>query len=216
MGDNEHLADLEVTVLPESRRHGIGRALHADDAMARARAEGRLTVCGEVHVASAVAHADQLFVGDRGRDVHLAADRRPALGAGAGHRVVVQCAADPMSTAFRQHSDLEIGQVLVVAHRAGDLGRSDRSDAVEGEQERAAVVRVRLLHAVAQRVPGPEQGIRPVGEHRGPLGVEVRPEDPLVVRVHLDDPGHGRQRAGPGVRAERALRRCPRGAMLPP
>ncbi len=57
MGDNEHLADLEVTVLPGSRRHGIGRALH-DEAMARARADGRSTVCGEVHVPSAVADPD--------------------------------------------------------------------------------------------------------------------------------------------------------------
>ena len=45
--DNQHLADLEVAVLPDSRRRGIGRALH-DEAVRRARADGRTTVCGEV------------------------------------------------------------------------------------------------------------------------------------------------------------------------
>ena len=50
IGDNEQVADLEVTVLPDSRRQGIGRALH-DEGVRRARADGRSTVCGEVHVA---------------------------------------------------------------------------------------------------------------------------------------------------------------------
>ena len=44
-------------MLPDSSRQGIGRLLH-DEAIRRARAEGRSTVCGEVHVAAAVADGD--------------------------------------------------------------------------------------------------------------------------------------------------------------
>ncbi len=47
--DNLHLADLEVNVLPERRREGIGRALY-DEAMGRLHADGRTSVCGEVYV----------------------------------------------------------------------------------------------------------------------------------------------------------------------
>jgi GNAT superfamily N-acetyltransferase len=47
--DNLHLADLEVNVLPERRREGIGRALY-DEAMGRLAADGRTSVCGEVYV----------------------------------------------------------------------------------------------------------------------------------------------------------------------
>ena len=47
--DNLHLADLEIHVRPERRRHGIGRALY-DDASVRLRADGRTSVCGEVFV----------------------------------------------------------------------------------------------------------------------------------------------------------------------
>ncbi|MCW2833716.1 MAG: hypothetical protein JWN68_1669 [Nocardioides sp.] len=47
--DNTHLADLEVTVLPDSRRRGIGRSLYAD-ATARRRAAGRTSACGELNV----------------------------------------------------------------------------------------------------------------------------------------------------------------------
>ena len=48
IGDNEHLADLEVSVLPTHRRRGIARALHAE-ATRRRRAEGRTHAMGEVH-----------------------------------------------------------------------------------------------------------------------------------------------------------------------
>jgi GNAT superfamily N-acetyltransferase len=46
--DNLHLADLEVRVLPEARRRGIGTALH-DEVVRRARADGRTTFLGEVN-----------------------------------------------------------------------------------------------------------------------------------------------------------------------
>src|SRR4051794_6696041 len=46
--DNLHLADVEVRVLPDARRRGIGRALH-DEAVARGRADGRSTFLGEAH-----------------------------------------------------------------------------------------------------------------------------------------------------------------------
>lgn len=46
--DNLHLADLEIHVLPERRREGIGRALH-DEAARRLRADGRTSVVGEVY-----------------------------------------------------------------------------------------------------------------------------------------------------------------------
>jgi GNAT superfamily N-acetyltransferase len=45
---NLHLAELEIDVLPQSRRRGIGRALH-DEALRRARADGRTTFAGEAH-----------------------------------------------------------------------------------------------------------------------------------------------------------------------
>jgi GNAT superfamily N-acetyltransferase len=45
--DNLHLAELEISVLPEERRRGIGRALY-DEATRRARADGRTTFLTEV------------------------------------------------------------------------------------------------------------------------------------------------------------------------
>ena len=47
--DNQHVADVEVNVLGDHRRRGIGRLLWAE-ADRRRRSEGRSTVCGEVHV----------------------------------------------------------------------------------------------------------------------------------------------------------------------
>ena len=46
--DNLHLADIEVRVLPDARRRGIGRALH-DEAVDRGRADGRTTFVGEAY-----------------------------------------------------------------------------------------------------------------------------------------------------------------------
>ena len=50
MQGNDHLAGLEVNVLPGHRRRGFGRALFVE-AERRRRALGRTAVCGEVHVA---------------------------------------------------------------------------------------------------------------------------------------------------------------------
>lgn len=47
-GDNEHLAQLEVSVLPSHRRRGIGRALH-EEATVRRRAQGRTHAMGEAY-----------------------------------------------------------------------------------------------------------------------------------------------------------------------
>ena len=47
--DNLHRADLEINVLPERRREGIGRALYGE-AKARLAADGRTSFCGEVYV----------------------------------------------------------------------------------------------------------------------------------------------------------------------
>lgn len=47
--DNRHLADLEITVRPERRRRGIGRALYGE-ATTRRRAAGRTSACGELCV----------------------------------------------------------------------------------------------------------------------------------------------------------------------
>ena len=47
VGDNEHLADVEINVLADHRRRGIGRALWSE-ADRRRRADGRTSVCGEV------------------------------------------------------------------------------------------------------------------------------------------------------------------------
>ena len=52
--DNLHLADIEVRVLPDARRRGIGRALH-DEAVTRGRAEGRTTFLGEAYQPTAAA-----------------------------------------------------------------------------------------------------------------------------------------------------------------
>jgi len=46
--DNLHLADVQARVLPQARRQGIGRQLH-DEAVRRARADGRTTMLGEVN-----------------------------------------------------------------------------------------------------------------------------------------------------------------------
>jgi GNAT superfamily N-acetyltransferase len=47
--DNLHLAGLEVEVLPDARRRGVGRAL-AGDLIARGRADGRTSFLAETHV----------------------------------------------------------------------------------------------------------------------------------------------------------------------
>ena len=49
LSDNTHLATLEVSVLPDRRRRGVGRALH-DEALRRCVADGRTSVVGEVFV----------------------------------------------------------------------------------------------------------------------------------------------------------------------
>lgn len=46
--DNLHLAEIEVRVLPDARRRGIGRALH-DEVIRRGRAEGRTTYLVEAY-----------------------------------------------------------------------------------------------------------------------------------------------------------------------
>ncbi len=48
MQDNLHLGMVEVRVLPEARRRGVGRALH-DEVLQRGRAAGRTTFLGEVN-----------------------------------------------------------------------------------------------------------------------------------------------------------------------
>ena len=45
--DNQHLAELEITVRPEQRRRGIGRALYGE-ATTRRRAAGRTSASGEI------------------------------------------------------------------------------------------------------------------------------------------------------------------------
>jgi GNAT superfamily N-acetyltransferase len=77
--DNLHLADVEVRVLPEARRRGIGRALH-DEAVARGRADGRTTFLGEAYQpagaesSSATAFARALGYDDVQREDHQVLD----------------------------------------------------------------------------------------------------------------------------------------------
>lgn len=78
---NEHLAGLEVSVLPQWRRRGVGTALH-DEADRRRRAAGRTTVCGELYVgpgaelatSPAGAFAAGLGYGSVHREDHLVLD----------------------------------------------------------------------------------------------------------------------------------------------
>ena len=49
LGDNEHLAEVEINVLADHRRRGIGRALW-EEADRRRSADGRTSVCGEAYV----------------------------------------------------------------------------------------------------------------------------------------------------------------------
>jgi GNAT superfamily N-acetyltransferase len=49
--DNTQIGFLEINVLPDRRRRGIGTALH-DVAAKRCRADGRRSICGEVYVAA--------------------------------------------------------------------------------------------------------------------------------------------------------------------
>jgi len=70
--DNTHLADLEISVHPDFRRRGIGRALH-DVAERRRRELGRTSACGEVYLpAGAETSAGAGFAEAMGyRSVHV-------------------------------------------------------------------------------------------------------------------------------------------------
>lgn len=110
--DNRHLADLEVTVRPECRRRGIGRALYAD-ATTRRRAAGRTSACGELCVvtdrgplafaramgAESVHEEDHLVL-----DLPLAEDhvRRLTAGAASGYEIVTWqgCCPDDLIDAY--------------------------------------------------------------------------------------------------------------------
>ncbi len=77
--DNLHLADLEVRVLPEARRRGIGGALH-DEVVYRGRADGRTTFLGEAYqpnadvLSSGTAFARALGYDDVHREDHQVLD----------------------------------------------------------------------------------------------------------------------------------------------
>lgn len=77
--DNRHLAEIEVNVLPEFRRRGIGRVLH-DEAARRARADRRTTVLGEAtsppdgSSSGSQAFAETLGFGVVHREDHLVLD----------------------------------------------------------------------------------------------------------------------------------------------
>lgn len=76
VGTNEHLADLEISVHPDHRRRGVGRALHAE-ATRRRRAAGRTSDRGEVYSpvdgphSAALAFARVLGYADAHREHHL-------------------------------------------------------------------------------------------------------------------------------------------------
>jgi GNAT superfamily N-acetyltransferase len=79
LGDNEHLADLEISVRPSHRRRGIGRALH-EEATRRRRARGRTSDLGEVHTpvhgppSPGLAFARALGYADAHAEHHLVMD----------------------------------------------------------------------------------------------------------------------------------------------
>lgn len=69
--ENKHLAELEINVVPASRRRGVGRSLYAD-ALARLEPRGRRTMVGEVTEVPGLATAGVPFARALGFEtVHL-------------------------------------------------------------------------------------------------------------------------------------------------
>jgi GNAT superfamily N-acetyltransferase len=103
VGDNEHLADLEINVLAEHRRRGIGRALWAE-ADRRRRAQARMSVCGEAYVpargpaAASPAYAFAEAVGFESvhREDHLVLELPVDL----GHLASVRAAVEGRAAAY--------------------------------------------------------------------------------------------------------------------
>ncbi|MBA3781672.1 MAG: GNAT family N-acetyltransferase [Nocardioides sp.] len=101
--DNTHLADLEINVLPDRRREGIGRAVY-DDAMRRCAEQGRTTVCGELHVpmgTEPVAAAPYAFATAMGlAEVHAEDHLVLPLPVDDGHVAVLRTAAEAKAAEY--------------------------------------------------------------------------------------------------------------------
>ena len=109
IGDNEHLADLEIAVHPDHRRRGVGRALHAE-ATRRRRAAGRTSDMGEVY--SPVEGADS---------PGLAFARSLGYSAAHGeHHLVVDLPVDPDHVAVLASTGHEGYEVLTWTNRCPD------------------------------------------------------------------------------------------------
>ena len=103
VGDNEHLADLEIDVLADHRRRGVGRALW-EEADRRRRADGRTSICGEVCLAAGVtpdASAAYAFADAMGfSTVHREDQLVLRLPVEAGHVAAVSAAVEGRAAAY--------------------------------------------------------------------------------------------------------------------
>lgn len=131
LGDNEHVAELEISVHPEHRRRGVGRALHAE-ATRRRRAHGRTGDFGEVctpvegPASPALAFARALGYADAHGEHHLVLElpvdpeRVAALAAGGpdgydvvtwGNRCPDELVDDYVTMRNRMSADVPLGDV---------------------------------------------------------------------------------------------------------
>lgn len=127
VGDNEHLADLEICVSPAHRRRGIGRALH-DAATVRRREQGRTSALGEVSSPIAgdspgLAFAEAMGCSEAHVEHHLVLDLptrdRPPLAAGpTGYEIVAwqgtcpdELVEDYCRMLTRMEHDVPLGEV---------------------------------------------------------------------------------------------------------
>ena len=168
--DNTHLAGVELGVLPDRRREGIGRALF-EEVVRRCREEGRTSICGEAHApadgppaaAASYAFATAMGLSEVHAEDHLvrplpveperlAALRAAVAPAAADYDVVtwgVSC-PDEHVEAFcamrtRMDADVPIGEVDYepVVHTVERLRASEASVARSYSPIRAAVRRRR-------------------------------------------------------------------------
>jgi hypothetical protein len=102
----------------------------------------------------------------------------------------VECRADAAPAPRGADVDLELTEVRVVLLRHPEVRATDDLTVRDGGEQHPPVVGRRVLHAAAQRVPGADHRVRPVGADRRLLGLPEGAQGPVVVRIDLDDVRH--------------------------